>query len=195
MDISQLLQSIVSNPAMMNQLSQQAGISQEQTQSAVQQIVPTLVGAAAKNAGTEQGASMLTSLLDRNGDGSIMDDVMGMMAGGGQNSGGAMDVLSGLLGNKQAVVQQAVAQQNGISPDASSSMFQMLAPLVMGFLGQQQQQQGGIAGLLSGLVGGQQQIQQQAPPQAQGLLGLLDMDGDGNSMDDIMGFLGKFMQK
>jgi hypothetical protein len=61
-----------------------------------------------------------------------------------------------------------------------------LAPIVMGYLGRQKQQQGvgadGLGGILGGLLGGAQ------PGYSTGAAaggGLLDRDGDGSSMDDI----------
>jgi hypothetical protein len=62
-----------------------------------------------------------------------------------------------------------------------------LAPIVMGYLGRQKQQQGvgadGLGGLLGGLLGGAQQAMPQEQQQQSG--GFLDQDGDGSSMDDI----------
>jgi hypothetical protein len=59
-----------------------------------------------------------------------------------------------------------------------------LAPIVMGYLGRQKQQQGLDAGGLSGYLG-QQQQEIQRSPQGGMLGGMLDRDGDGSSMDDI----------
>jgi len=42
----------------------------------------------------QQNQSLITSLLDADGDGSILDDVAGMVMGGGKKGG-----LGGLLGN------------------------------------------------------------------------------------------------
>jgi len=44
----------------------------------------------------EQNQSLITTLLDADGDGSILDDVAGMVMGGGKKSGG----LGGLLGGR-----------------------------------------------------------------------------------------------
>ena len=67
----------------------------------------------------------------------------------------------------------------------------MLAPIIMGYLGRQKQQQGvgadGLGGLLGGLLG----EQSAAAPQSSGnpmmdmASSYLDKDGDGSSMDDI----------
>lgn len=66
--------------------------------------------------------------------------------------------------------------------------MQLLAPIVMGVVGQKQRSSGldlgGLAQVLLG--GGGQQGGQQS--QAGNILGkLLDRDGDGNMMDDLLG--------
>jgi hypothetical protein len=47
---------------------------------------------------------------------------------------------------------------------------------------------GGLGGLLGGLLG------QGNARQAPGLAGLLDLDGDGNPLDDIMGMANKILR-
>jgi hypothetical protein len=46
----------------------------------------------------EQNQSLITTLLDADGDGSILDDVAGMVMGGGKKSGGLGGLLGGLFG-------------------------------------------------------------------------------------------------
>ena len=47
----------------------------------------------------QQNQSLITTLLDADGDGSILDDVAGMVMGGGQKkSGGLGGLLGGLFG-------------------------------------------------------------------------------------------------
>ena len=46
----------------------------------------------------EQNQSLITTLLDADGDGSILDDVAGMVMGSGKKKGGLGGLLSGLFG-------------------------------------------------------------------------------------------------
>lgn len=46
----------------------------------------------------EQNQSLITTLLDADGDGSILDDVAGMVMGGGRKKGGLAGLLGGLFG-------------------------------------------------------------------------------------------------
>ena len=81
----------------------------------------------------------------------------------------------------------------------STQLLAMLAPLVMGALGQQQRQQGlDAGGLARTLAGARPQAAQQSP--AMGMLTqLLDADGDGSGMDELaekgLGMLSGFLKK
>lgn len=71
-------------------------------------------------------------------------------------------------------------------------MLPILAMLVTGYLARQQgagnqaTSGGGLGGLLGGLLGGGRQ-----QGSAGGLAGLLDSNGDGNPLDDILRMAGK----
>ena len=62
---------------MIKQLSQQiGGADQQKTAAATSGIVTTLMGALARNAATPEGANSLSNALDRDHDGSVLDDMM-----------------------------------------------------------------------------------------------------------------------
>ena len=68
-------------------------------------------------------------------------------------------------------------------------MLPLLAMLVAGYMAKQRSgpaATGGLGGLLGGLLGGQ-------PATGMGLAGMIDMDGDGNPLDDILRMAGKVM--
>jgi hypothetical protein len=52
-------------------------------------------------------------------------------------------------------------------------------------------QAGGLGGLLGGLLGGKSASASGATSGAAGLASMLDMDGDGNPLDDILRMVGK----
>ena len=78
---------------------------------------------------------------------------------------------------------------------AQPSVASQLAGLALG--GGRQQQSGGLGSLLGALTGGNARRQrgyQQQQQQGMGILGkLLDADGDGNMMDDVLGMAMKSM--
>jgi hypothetical protein len=49
---------------------------------------------------SQKQESMVTRLLDADNDGSVIDDVAGMLLNGGSKKGGIGGLLSGLLGRK-----------------------------------------------------------------------------------------------
>jgi hypothetical protein len=72
----------------------------------------------------------------------------------------------------------------------------MLAMLVAGYMAKQHSASaapptgGGLGDLLGGMLGGQPARNGGAP----GLASMLDLDGDGNPLDDILGMAGKLMR-
>jgi hypothetical protein len=190
MDLMSLLQGHLTEDVV-NQLSQQTGAAPEQTATAAQGIFSTLISGLAKNASTENGASGILSALDRDHDGSILNDVMGLVAG--MQGGGAVNgagILNHVLGGQQQNAAQMVSQTSGVSQSGVMDMMIKLAPMVMGVLGQQNQQQGGLnPSALSGLLGNAVQTQS-SNPLMQMATRFLDKDGDGSAVDDIMSMVG-----
>ena len=195
MDLMNLLQGHLT-PEVINQLSQQTGTAPEQTALAAQGIFSMLLSGLANNASTENGATGILEALDRDHDGSILNDVMGLVMGSGQNSSATngAGILGHILGGQQKDAAQMVSQTSGISLSGVMDMMIKLAPMVMGVIGQQKQQQGGMnASGLAGLLGNTVQSQNENPLM-QMATRFLDKDGDGSAIDDVMGMVGsKFL--
>ncbi|MCB0593760.1 MAG: DUF937 domain-containing protein [Lewinellaceae bacterium] len=175
---------------MVDQLSQQlGGADKQKTAAAASGIVTTLMGALAKNASTTEGAQSLNKALERDHDGSILDDVMGMLTGNAQVNNDRMlngsGILNHVLGNKQSGAVDMISKLSGLDSSKTGSLMTMLAPVIMGALGKAKQQQGldmaGIASLLSGTVS----AQQQQNPTMNLVTSFLDADGDGSIVDDV----------
>ena len=195
-----LLQGSLSS-GMINQLSQQlGGANKQQTAAAASGIVTTLMGALAKNASSTEGAQALDNALERDHDGSILDDVMGMLTGNTQVNNSSMlngaGILNHVLGNKQSGAVDMISKLSGLDSGKTGSLMAMLAPVVLGALGKAKRQQGldvaGIASLLSGTVSAQKQNN----PTMNLVTSFLDADGDGSIVDDManmgMKILGNF---
>lgn len=171
-----------------DQISQQVGAQPNLVNSAIQMALPTILSGLANNASTPQGAQNLDNALATDHDGSVLDNLggLGSLIFGGQqspqtNAGG---ILGHILGSSQGQVAQQVSNQTGLNTGQVAQILMMLAPIVMGYLGKQKQEQNLDAGGLSDLLGGQQQ-QIQASPQGSFLNNILDRDGDGSVTDDI----------
>ncbi|MFN0215025.1 MAG: DUF937 domain-containing protein [Saprospiraceae bacterium] len=168
MNLMDLLQGQISDE-MLGQLSEHIGAQPEQTAQATNGIFATLLGGLANNASTEGGLSSLASALDRDHDGSILDDlagmVGGMMSGGGQGSGATngMGILGHILGDRQEVAAEQIGQSSGLSSSQVMKLLPILAPIVMSMLGKAKNQGGLDLGSLAGvLMGSSQQAQQQS---------------------------------
>jgi hypothetical protein len=187
-----------------DQISQQVGAEPSLVNSAIQMALPAILSGLANNASTPQGAQSLDNALANDHDGSILDNLGGLgnlagaILGGGQttrqtNAGG---ILGHIFGNSQGQVAQKISNQSGLNTGQVAQILMLLAPIVMGYLGRQKQQQGLDADGLSNWLGGQQQqIQQQAPQSGGFLNNILDRDGDGSSMDDIASMAMNYFNK
>ncbi|MCB9285548.1 MAG: DUF937 domain-containing protein [Lewinellaceae bacterium] len=191
---------------MIDQLSSQlGGASREKTALAANGIMSTLVNQIARNASTPEGASSLANALDRDHDGSVLDDLMGMIGGGTtrQEQPRALNgegIINHVLGNRQGNVIDMISKMSGLDKGNTGNLMTMLAPVVMGMLGKQKRQQGlDIGGLTSLLTGELQQHRQSGNPAMNMITQFLDQDGDGDITDEVasmgMKFLGNLFKK
>jgi hypothetical protein len=189
-DITQLLTQQLLGGGL-SQISQQIGADKDTTGQALSAAVPLLLSALANNASQPQGAQALHTALAQDHDGTIFNNMDGFLSHP-QAANGA-GILSHVLGERRDTVQNGLAQGTGLDAGSIGQLLEIAAPLVMGALGQQQQQQGLDANDLSALLGQQQQAAQAANPDLMGTIGnLLDMNHDGSALDDILRLAGKF---
>ena len=139
-------------------MAQKAGVQKDQAASALEGIIPSILGGMAKNTRSEEGAGSLLGALERDHDGSILDNIGGFL--GGDDTGGmGAGILKHVLGGNRASVENGLGQKTGMSSSQISSLMNMVAPLIMGYLGKQRKQNpnsmsnSGIGGLLEGMTG------------------------------------------
>jgi hypothetical protein len=183
-----------------DQISQTVGAEPSLVNSAIQMALPALINGLANNAQTPQGAESLNNALEQH-DGGILDNLGGLgslagaILGGGQpaspqlNAGG---ILGHILGGNQGPVTQQISNQSGLNMGQVAQILMILAPIVMGYLGRQKQQNNLDAGGLSEMLGQQQQQIQQSD-QGGFLNSILDSDRDGSITDDIASMAFKYM--
>ncbi len=191
------------------QMSRHLGADEGATQSAIAGALPVLIGALSKNAAKPGGAEALRNALEKDHDGSVLDNLGAILGGGGGGGGGggvssrSLDgagILGHILGGNQSKVASSLGQATGLGAGSSGKLLAMLAPLVMGALGRTQRQKGLDTGGLADLLNGERrQAKAAAPSGLGGLLGsFLDQDGDGDFKDDVakmgMGMLGKLFK-
>ncbi len=188
-ELTQLLMQQLSKQDV-SQIGDRIGADPKTTRSALSVALPLLMSALAKNSSQPQGAQALHQALAQDHDGSILDDLPGFLSNPQAVNGAG--ILGHVLGSQQATVSQGMAQGTGLNGQQIIQLLQIAAPLVMGLLGKQQQQQGFDPNGLSAFLGTQQQQAQQANPDMMGVLNtLLDTNQDGSAIDDVIGLAGK----
>ena len=176
----------------LGQLAEQVGGNEGQVKNGVMAALPAMLTALSKNTGTEKGAQELNNALETKHDGSILNNLSGYLSNPDLKDGAG--ILNHLFGNQTSNVANAVSQSSGLDINGSMKMLQMLAPVLMGMLGQQKKQNnldaegiGNLTSMLASNFGSE--------AGASGIIdvvtNLLDANKDGNVMDDIMGMVGK----
>ncbi len=180
----------------------QLGIPPEMAQAGAGALLPAIVGGFQKQSevagGGEGGLGSLIGMLGGLGGAGLADNVLGPQETD-VNKGN--DILGQIFGSKDVsrTVAGHAAGQTGLDPELLKKMLPILAMLVGGYLssrgGAQDEAQGGggmLGSILGAVLGGGQQA---APASGGGLLGglgsLIDMNHDGNPLDDIIGMAGK----
>lgn len=182
-------------------ISRELGVSEAQAASGAEALLPALLGGFKKQAQAQpEGVEGLGSLLGQLGGGGLLDAVLAPQP---TDVSPGHEVLGQIFGSKDVsrTVAQAAASQSGLDPSLLKKMLPMLAMLVTGYMAKQQgagtaaqssPMSGGLGGLLGGLLGGQGA--KPAGSGASGLASMLDLNGDGNALDDIMRMAGKAMR-
>src|SRR5690606_10283446 len=164
----------------------------DKTASVVTLAMPLLLGAMKRNANNQNGAAQLMNALDSKHTGDILENLTGLF-GGGVNEEVKQDglgIIGHILGGSQKNAVQALSQKSGVHTNTVMQILQVAAPILLGYLGKQKQQQAvnsesGIGDLLGSLMGGGQgQSKQQSMIES-----LLDGNNDGSIIDDIAGMV------
>ena len=174
-------------------IAQRFGISETTANTAIQMAVPLIVAALARNASQPQEAQSLHQAVANDHDGSIFDNLMGYLQNP-QTANGA-GILGHVFGSQQPSIQNNLAQATGMDQSSAGGLLETLAPLVMGSLGQAQQQNGLDASGLSNYLNVQQQEAKATAPDAMSVLSsMLDQNKDGSSMDDLQRMAANFFK-
>ncbi len=92
--VAQILK--VAAPILMGVLGKQTRQNSVSSQSGIEGLLGGLI----QGSSSQQEQSFLESILDADGDGSVVDDVAGMVLGGNKKKGGLGGLLGGLFGGK-----------------------------------------------------------------------------------------------
>jgi hypothetical protein len=174
-------------------IAQRLGVSETTANTAVQVAVPLILTALARNASAPQGAESLHQAINNDHNGGIFDNMMGYL-GNPQSANGA-GILGHVFGGQRPAIENNLAQATGMDHRSAGSLLETLAPVVMGAVGQAQQQNGLDASGLSNLLNNQEQQAEANSPGVMGMLNsMLDQNKDGSAMDDLQRMAGNFFK-
>ena len=185
-------------------MARELGVSESQAASAAAALAPAILGGFKKQAQAQpMGLEGLGGLLSQLGGGGLLDQVL---APEPTNLDPGNAVLGQIFGSRdvsRTVVQNASAQ-SGLDPALLKKMLPMLAMLVAGYMAKQHGSaqpgssggglSGGLGGLLGSMLGGAGSGGAMKTSGSGGLASMLDLNGDGNPLDDIMRLAGKAMR-
>ena len=142
----------------LSKLAGQLGTDEGGAQKALSAALPTILGRLKENADTPEGAAALADAVNKDHDGSILDQV-GSLFGGGDASGEGSKIVGKVFGGDAPAAHQYIAQNGGIDAAKAAGLLSTLAPLVLGALGKAGKSTGGLqadglSGMLGGLMGG-----------------------------------------
>lgn len=177
-----------------NQVAQQAenkfGVSKTQILALLAVAAPLVISYLRNKSQDAKEAETLNNALDKDHDGSILDDVS--QANARQNEGGS--ILSHIFGSDKNTVENNLSQNTGISIDKIGPILSMLAPVIMGYIGREKQQNnvgaGGIGDLLGGILGNAQSQSQASNDPLSNILGSVlggDSKSSGGGIGDLLG--------
>lgn len=143
-------------PDMIAKIASALGLDRNAAQKAIGGAVPALLSGVADAATTPGGMRQLFNLLQQQS--GSLESLKSAIGGSGQktlaDSGSSM--LSGLFGGGTLdTMAQAIGRFAGINEGVSKSILGMLAPVVLGALGQQQRNSGLDAGGVASLLASQ----------------------------------------
>src|SRR5262245_19635529 len=141
-------------PDMIGRIASALGLDRNNTQAAIGAAIPGLLAGLCGVAAQPGGAQKLVDAARQQT--SALGNFASMIGGANRSSliEKGSQMLSSLLGGReQTLLSEAVGKYGGLGQSASGSLLGMLAPVVMGTIGQQQGTRsldaGGIASLLS----------------------------------------------
>lgn len=196
------LTDILAQAGGLQSVARDLGVSEDQAAAGAEALLPAILGGMKKQAQAQPaGLEGLGGLLGQLGGGGLLDQVLSPQP---TDPSQGNQVLGQIFGSKDVsrTVADNAAAQSGLDSGVLRKMLPLLAMLVTGFMakqasgGEQAPAGGGLGGLggLIGSLGGMFGGGGAGAAGAGGLGGLsamLDMNGDGNALDDIMRMAGK----
>lgn len=179
-----------------NQVAEKAenkfGVSKTQILALLAVAAPLVISYLRNKSKDANEAEALNNALNKDHDGSILDDPS--QADARQDEGNS--ILSHIFGGDKGAVENNLSQTSGISIDKIGPILAMLAPVIMGYIGKQKQENnvgaGGLGDLLGGILGNAQGQAQASDNPLGNILGSVlggSQSSSGGGIGDLLGGL------
>jgi hypothetical protein len=178
-----ILESLLSSDS--ETIAAQSGLNKAELSSGLESAIPAVLGLLGNHRSQLEG---LLSSLDKNKNGSFIDDLLGMLQPGQAAGGSDFNPLSMLLGGLSGKLGQSLSTSSALSGDQLSKLIQTSLPSILSHL----KSHAGSMGLDDDqLNSALAREKDHAKSTHSGLASLFDQDGDGQVMDDIGSLVGK----
>ncbi len=189
------LTDLLSGPAgklLLGNLKSQVGLDDKQASNAIGVALPAILSGLNKNAQTAKGAESLNKALESKHDGGILKNLSTILGNTSSLQEDGNGILDHIFGSKKNSVQAAAAKEAGISTDKMGVLFSILAPVVMGYLGNEKKKTKADASGLESIIGG---LLSSSTGSKSSAGGIMDMVGGllGGSSQKKGGMLGGLM--
>ena len=180
----------------LQQIASELGVDQQTVATGAAALLPAVLGGFKKQAQAQPaGLEGLVGMLGGMGGGGLLDAVLSPQATPVDQGNQVLGQIFGTPDVSRAVAGQASAS-TGISPDLLKKLLPIVAMAAAGMMAKSAsagapQGGSGLGGLLGQVLGGLGGGQPAAAGGLGGIASMLDLDGDGNPLDDIMGMASK----
>ena len=173
------------------QVENKFGISKNQIIALLVVAAPLVISYLKKKSENADEAEKLNATLDKHHDGSILNNPAQAL----EREQEGDSILGHIFGGEKATVENQLSQNTGISMDKIGPILAMLAPVIMGDIGQQKQANnvtsgGGLGDLLGGILGSSAQEAQASNNPLSDILGSVlggATQSSGGGLGDILG--------
>lgn len=178
----------------LSKIGAQIGADESTTSNALSVVLPTLVAALSRNAADPNGAESLHSALARDHDGSLLDNLGGLLNDPMLADGAG--ILGHILGGKRDSVETGLSKGTGLDASTIARLLQIAAPIVLAYLGRKSAEKSLDPGGLSSYL---DETTRPAEAEEPGLMGavtnMIDSNDDGSVVDDLARMAGSLFKR
>jgi hypothetical protein len=185
------------------QMAKELGVDEKTVQAGASALLPAVLGGFKQQAQAQpQGLAGLVSMVQQAGGAQLLERVLAPQPTPVDQGNAVLGQIFGSKDVSRAVADRASAS-SGVSPDLLKKLLPVVAMAAAGFMAKQASAapaagaapaQGGLGGLvgqvLGAVSGGNAGRGAAAAGGLAGIAAMLDMDGDGNPLNDIMRMVG-----